>query len=209
MASRTHTGVASREPLGTERVLRAALALADAGGAQALTNAPARPGLGVEAMSLYKHVTNKDAILDGILDLVVAEIALPSAGDGWKPAMRRRGISAHQVLPRHPWACMLLMSRINLGPAMLRTWTPHSAPCGRRASRSNWPTTPGTPWTATSTAIRSSSSTTELTVHVMGGHYDGVPEFTFGLGLVLDGLERLLAAPRPRPPGPDEQTPDP
>jgi AcrR family transcriptional regulator len=120
MASPTQVGVAPREPLCTERVLRAALKLADAGGTQALTMRRLGQDLGVEAMSLYKHVANKDAILDGIVDLVVGEITLPAAGEDWKSAMRRRAISAHEVLVRHPWACGLLLSRINLGPAMLR-----------------------------------------------------------------------------------------
>ncbi len=71
-------------------------------------------------MSLYKHVANKDAILDGIVDLVVGEIVLPSRGEGWKTAMRKRGISTHETLMRHPWACPLLISRVNLGPSMMR-----------------------------------------------------------------------------------------
>lgn len=112
--------MAAREPLSTERVLRAALELADSGGTDGLTMRGLGQELGVEAMSLYKHVANKDAILDGIVDLVVGEIALPSPGDDWKQSMRRRGISAHEVLLRHPWACRLLMSRPNVGPAMLR-----------------------------------------------------------------------------------------
>jgi Tetracyclin repressor-like, C-terminal domain len=173
-------------------------------------------------MSLYKHVANKDAILDGIVDLVVAEIALPSPGERWKAAMRRRGISAHQVLLRHPWACLLLMSRVNLGPAMLGyvdatlgtlrkagfpieladyAWnTMDSHIYGYTLQELTHPFEPAQYPEAAETYLPQLPPgryphLTELTVHVMEGHYDGVPEFTFGLDLILDGLERLLAAP--------------
>jgi hypothetical protein len=92
-------------------VLRAALALADAEGIEGLMMRRLGQRPGVEAMSLHEHVPNKDAVNDGIVDLVVGEIALPSTRDGWKAALRRRAISAHEVLMRHPWACRRLMSR--------------------------------------------------------------------------------------------------
>ncbi len=71
-------------------------------------------------MSLYKHVANKDDILDGIMDLVVAEIETPVAGTAWREAMRRRAISARQVFSRHSWAIGLLETRRTLGSAVLR-----------------------------------------------------------------------------------------
>ena len=74
--------------------------------------------LGVEAMSLYNHVANKDDILDGIVDLVLGDIDVPPAGTDWTTAMRRRAISAHEALLAHPWAAMLIMSRFNIGPGM-------------------------------------------------------------------------------------------
>jgi AcrR family transcriptional regulator len=223
MASRTHAGAAPRQPLSTERVLRTALRLADAGGTEALTMRRLGQELGVEAMSLYKHVANKDAILDGIVDLVVAEITLPSPGEHWKPAMRRRAISAHQVLLRHPWACMLLMSRINLGPAMLRyvdatlgalrqagfpieladyAWNAMDSHIyGYTLQELNHPFEPQQYPDAAQTYLPQLPPDqyphlTELVVHVMEGHYDGVPEFTFSLDLILDGLERTLADQR-------------
>ena len=76
--------------------------------------------LGVKAMSLYNHVTNKEDVLDGIVEIVAAKIDLPTTDENWKGAMRRRAISAHEVLLSHPWAAMLFVSRINVGPAMLR-----------------------------------------------------------------------------------------
>jgi AcrR family transcriptional regulator len=76
--------------------------------------------LGVEAMSLYNHVANKDEILDGIVDLVVGDIEVPPTGTNWKTAMRQRAISAHEVLLAHPWAATLIMSRFNIGPGMTR-----------------------------------------------------------------------------------------
>jgi AcrR family transcriptional regulator len=107
-----------RPPLTRHRVLRAALDLVDREGLDALTMRRLGSELGVEAMSLYKHVAGKDAILDGIVELVVAEIESPSGAD-WKEAMRRRAISARAVLGRHSWAIGLLESRRSAGPAAL------------------------------------------------------------------------------------------
>ena len=76
--------------------------------------------LGVEAMSLYRHVENKEDILDGLVDLVLAEIELPTSADGWRPAMRRRAISARRVFARHRWAIGLVESRTRPGVATLR-----------------------------------------------------------------------------------------
>lgn len=109
-----------RAPLSRERVLRAAVALADQNGIESLTMRRLGQELGVEAMSLYKHVANKDDILDGIVDLVLGDIDVPPAGTPWKTAMRARAISAHRVLLAHPWAPMLVMSRFNIGPGMTR-----------------------------------------------------------------------------------------
>jgi AcrR family transcriptional regulator len=71
-------------------------------------------------MSLYHHVANKEALLDGMVDLVFAEIELPEPGAPWRPAMRRRAISARTALQRHPWAVSLMESRRSPGPAILR-----------------------------------------------------------------------------------------
>ena len=76
--------------------------------------------LGVEAMSLYHHVANKDDILDGIVDVVFSEIDLPTNDIDWRAAMRQRAISARQALRRHPWATGLMESRSTPGPATLR-----------------------------------------------------------------------------------------
>src|SRR5579859_6686666 len=119
MAPKTVPGSEPRSPLTKERVLRTAIDLADQSGLEALSMRRLGQELGVEAMSLYKHVANKDDILNSIIDMVVGEIALPTPGAGWRAAMRRRAISAHQVLLRHPWACMLMVSRIHTGPFML------------------------------------------------------------------------------------------
>jgi AcrR family transcriptional regulator len=109
-----------RTPLNKERVLRAAVALADDGGLDALSMRRLARELGVEAMSLYNHVANKDEILDGIVDVVVGEIELPSYGVDWRSAIRRNVISTRDVLLRHPWASKLLMARQSGGPAELR-----------------------------------------------------------------------------------------
>src|ERR1700730_2760714 len=109
-----------RAPLSRERVLRAAIALADKGGIASLTMRNLGQELGVEAMSLYNHVANKEDILDGIVDLVFSEIALPSDRTGWKVGARRRAVSARHALLRHPWATSLMHSRANPGPASMR-----------------------------------------------------------------------------------------
>lgn len=109
-----------RPPLAKERVLAAAVDLADREGVGALTMRRLGAELGVEAMALYKHVANKEEILDGIVALVVGEIEIPSEGSDWKVAMRRRAISARSVLSRHSWAIGLLESRWPMGPITLR-----------------------------------------------------------------------------------------
>ena len=109
-----------RVRLSTERVLRAAIPIADKRGIEALTMRNLAEELGVEAMTLYYYVAKKDEIVNGILDLVVDEIDVPSSGGDWKTALRRSAISAHEVLLRHPWACSLMMSPARIGPARLR-----------------------------------------------------------------------------------------
>lgn len=107
-------------PLNRDRVLRAALALADEGGIEALTMRKLGEALGVEAMSLYNHVANKDELLNELIDIVFSEIDLPCEGGDWKKAMRLRAISANAALARHRWAVGLMESRTHPGPANLR-----------------------------------------------------------------------------------------
>jgi AcrR family transcriptional regulator len=111
---------ARRKPLSRDRVLRAAIHLADEGGLESVSMRKLGQVLRVEAMSLYRHVTNKDDILDGIADLVVGDFEVPSGDVDWKAAVRRSVISTHQVLLRHPWASSLIESRLNAGPARMR-----------------------------------------------------------------------------------------
>jgi AcrR family transcriptional regulator len=99
-----------RTPLTRERVLRAAVDLADEGGIEALSMRKLGESLGVEAMSLYNHVANKDDLLAGMADLVAGEIELPSSGVDWKSAIRRNAISTRDALVRHAWASGLWMS---------------------------------------------------------------------------------------------------
>jgi AcrR family transcriptional regulator len=120
MSTQTDPDAAPRTPLTRQRVLRAAVAVADRGGVGALSMRKLAQELGVEAMSLYHHVANKDDILDGIVDVVFAEIELPTGEAGWRAAMRRRAISAREALRRHPWATGLMESRSTPGPANIR-----------------------------------------------------------------------------------------
>jgi len=101
-------------------VLRTALRLADRSGIDSLSMRRLGQELGVEAMSLYNHVASKDDLLDGLIDLVFAEILVPPADAGWRTAMRERAVSAREVLKRHPWALGVMESRSRPGPANLR-----------------------------------------------------------------------------------------
>ena len=107
-------------PLSRDRVLRAAVGLADREGINALSMRKLGQEVGVEAMSLYNHVRNKEELLNGMIDIVFGEIDLPAADAEWSAAMRQRAISARQALKRHPWAIGLMESRAQPGPATLR-----------------------------------------------------------------------------------------
>lgn len=109
-----------RTPITRDAVLAAALELADAEGSNALTMRKLADRIGVEAMSIYYHVPNKEAILTGLVDLVFAEIDLPTTQHGWRTAMHARAVSARNVLVRHRWAIGLMDSRRDPGLATLR-----------------------------------------------------------------------------------------
>jgi AcrR family transcriptional regulator len=106
--------------LSRERVLQAAVDVADASGLGGLTIRSIAQELGAKPMSVYYHVAGKDAILDGIVDYVFSQIELPSADGDWRAEMRRRAASARSVLRRHRWAIALMESRTSPGPATLR-----------------------------------------------------------------------------------------
>jgi len=108
-----------RIPLNRERVLRAALALADDGGVDALTMRRLGEELGFEAMSLYHYVANKKDLLDGMLDLVLAEWQLPDTGGDWAESIRTSAQSVHDALRRHSWSARLLMTGAHIRPARL------------------------------------------------------------------------------------------
>jgi AcrR family transcriptional regulator len=109
-----------RLPLNRDRILQAALEFADESGIESLTMRRLGQTLGFEAMSLYNHVANKDDVLDGILDLVLAESAPPAPAGDWDEAIRISAISVHEALTRHPWSCSLLMTPSHIRPARLR-----------------------------------------------------------------------------------------
>jgi AcrR family transcriptional regulator len=119
MATETNPSPDPRLPLSKERVLRAAIDLADQGGIASLSMRKLAQKLGVEAMSLYHYVASKDDILDGIVDLVISESPVPPNEDHWKAAIREIANSAHEVLVRHPWACSLMWTT-SISPARLR-----------------------------------------------------------------------------------------
>jgi AcrR family transcriptional regulator len=220
----TDSGNVSRGRLNRDRVLRAAVALADVGGIESLTMRKLGVELGVEAMSLYNHVANKVDLLDGMIDYVFDEIGLPTEGTDWKSAMRQRAVSVREVLSRHQWATRLMESRTKPGPATLRH---HDAVIGvlLRAGFSiemvahayavldsyiygfalQWPNLPfdtaeDTANLAQAIMARFASGEyphlTKLTVeHVLQPGYDYGNEFEYGLDLILDGLERSLPQP--------------
>ena len=109
----------TRAPLSRDRILEIALELVDEGGIEALSMRKLGQKLGFEAMSLYNHVANKDDLIDGILDLVLAEGELPSPDGEWDAAVRESAISVHAALQRHPWACSLVMAPGHIRPARM------------------------------------------------------------------------------------------
>jgi len=109
-----------RLPLSRDRILRAALKLADDGGIESISMRKLGQALGFEAMSLYNYVSGKDDVLDGMLDLVLTESEPPSPSGSWDAAIRKSAISVHHSLRRHPWAAGLLMSPSRIRPARLQ-----------------------------------------------------------------------------------------
>jgi AcrR family transcriptional regulator len=109
-----------RRPLSRDRVLEAAIRLADQGGLDSVSMRRLGQVLRVDAMALYRHVANKDDVLDGIADLIMGDVEVPAVDVDWKIAIRRSAVSAHEVLLRHPWAGALIESRRQAGPARLR-----------------------------------------------------------------------------------------
>ncbi|MEQ4304737.1 TetR/AcrR family transcriptional regulator [Plantactinospora sp. B6F1] len=127
MASQTEPGAEPRIPLSRERVLRAAISVADSGGIESLTMRRLAEHLGAEAMSLYYHVANKEDVLDGVVDVIATEINevvdridVPADGADWKKAVRQRILSAREVLLRHRWAPGVFETRTNTSLAVLR-----------------------------------------------------------------------------------------
>ena len=117
MAQRTEAG--RRAPLNRDRVLRAAVALADETGIESLSMRKLAKDLGVVPMALYKHVASKEELLDGMVDAVIGEIDQPVGDTGWKTAVRRRVLSARRALLRHPWASRVIETRTNRTPVVL------------------------------------------------------------------------------------------
>jgi AcrR family transcriptional regulator len=225
MATQAISGTETRNRLSRERVLRAAIAHADAGGLEALSMRKLADELEVAPMALYRHVANKDDLIDGMVDIVFGEVGLPPSGTDWKGAMRRRAISLRDVLSRHRWAIGLMESRRNPGPANLRH---HDAVLGSlRAGGFDIVmaahayslldsyiygfalTKMNLPFETSEEVAEVAQSMLEpfplneypnlleiLTEHVMKPGYDYGDEFEYGLDLMLDSLER------PRAPSP-------
>jgi AcrR family transcriptional regulator len=128
MATRVISGGERRGRLSRERVLRAAIAHADTGGLEALTIRQLAEMLEVAPMALYRHVANKEDLVDAMVDVVFSEIGVPAGGGDWRSAMRRRAIAVRDALMRHRWAIGLMESRRRPGPANLRH---HDAVIGR------------------------------------------------------------------------------
>lgn len=117
----TKRGETRRTPLTRDQVLATALGIADRDGLDAVTMRSVGDALGVQAMSLYHHVANKDAILDGLVDLVFGEVVVPEPnGADWRTPVRARMVSLHDALGRHPWAISVLESRTSPGPVSLQ-----------------------------------------------------------------------------------------
>jgi AcrR family transcriptional regulator len=219
MAQRTARAGTPRTPLSRDRVLHAAVEFADGSGLDALSMRKLGEAVGVEAMSLYTHVANKDDLLDGMIDIVFGEVDLPSSKDDWKTAMRDRAFAIRRALSRHRWAIGLMESRKSPGPATLRH---HDAVIGclRNAGFSielaahaysaldsyiygfalqerGLPFDTPDETAELAQAIMGQFPTGEYphlaelaTEHVLRPGYDYGKEFEFGLDLILDGLAR-------------------
>src|SRR3954447_24075187 len=133
----------ARKPLSKERVLRAAVALADKRGTEELTMRRLAKELGVEAMSLYNHVAHKGDLLDGMIDLVFGEIEPPAVGGDWKAELRKRAVSTRGALLRHRWAVGEMEGRTSHGPSNMNV---HNAILG---------------------CLRAAGFSIEMTVHAM------------------------------------------
>jgi AcrR family transcriptional regulator len=207
-----------------QRVLNAAMQIADREGLEALTMRRLADELGAGAMSVYHHVPNKDGIVEGILDRVVGEMAPPSGSD-WKAALRGAAMSAHEALGRHPWAAAALLGGERVSPARLRH-TDAILGCLRGAGFSDVETDLAyhvldshimgfSLWLAgISAGLRRLGPVSDafdlfdaaelphlaehVEVHLRDTHAEQPSPFAYGLDLILDGLERQLAA---RPPG--------
>ena len=209
-----------RRRLSRERVLRTALDHADRGGLEALTMRQLADELEVAPMALYRHVANKDDLVDAMVDVVFGEIGLPAGGGDWQTSMRRRAIAIRDTLARHRWAVGLMESRRTPGPANLRH---HDAVIGRlRAAgfdvamtahayalldsyiygfaltKSNLPFDSSEPVGELAGAMLDPFPVNEypnlvefLDEHVMKPGYDYADEFEYGLDVILDGLERI------------------
>jgi len=218
MPKTTNPDPLSHIPLSRERILLAAIDLADKDGIELLSMRKLAQEMGVKAMSLYNYVTNKDDILDSIVDIVVSEIESPKIGGDWRDAMRRRAISAHEMLLHHPWAAMALMSRMNVGPAMLKyvdmtlgclceagfsfkmadhaTNVIDSHIYGFTLQELNFPINESdySKMAAEGLSIIPANKypyLNKLTHQVIEGSYDGIHNFEFGLELILNGLEPI------------------
>ncbi len=223
MRDEPETGIKQRDPLKRDLIIAAAIRLADEQDIAKVSMRTLARALGVQAMSLYNHVANKDELIDGMVDLVVGEIELPAGTGDWKAAMYRRAVSAHQVFLRHPWAPPLIVSRINVGPAMLR-YIDTTLGCLYEAGFSY--TTADNIWNAIDSHIYGftllelnfpldQDSYAEaakgflpmlppekyphmrsLSLMVADREYDGLHNFEFGLRLILDALENQLESDR-------------
>jgi AcrR family transcriptional regulator len=210
-----------RKPLSRERILRAALDLADRDGFEACTMRRLGARLGVEAMSLYRHVTSKDDLLSGLVDLVFAEVEVGEPGaTEWRKAMRDRAHSHRAAMTRHRWAIGFMEGRMQPGPASLRV---HDATLGilreggfafRDAVHANSVLDayvygfalqerdlPARADGATAEVMREQARhvpdmsayphLVEAMGEFAGGGFDYDAEFAFGLDLILDGIERM------------------
>jgi AcrR family transcriptional regulator len=218
----TSVAVKTAEPRGRlsrERVLAAAIAHADSGGLEALSMRKLAELLDVVPMALYRHIANKDDLIDAMVDVVFGEIEPPVAGADWRSAMRQRGIAVRDALARHRWAIGLMESRLHPGPANLRH---HDAVLGNlRAAGFSLEmaahaysvldgyvygfalTKMSLPFDASTDMSAMADSMLEpfpdgsyphlvefITGHATKPGYDYGDEFEYGLDLILDGLER-------------------
>ncbi len=218
----TRAETARNAPLSRDAVVTAAMSLADRGGIDRLSMRALAADLGVEAMSLYNHVRNKEDLIDALVEVVLAEIGRPHPGPDWRGALRARALSMRAAFLAHSWAPQLIVGRLNTGPNMLAFYDAtigclveagvdharadhlcnamDSLIYGFHLLERTFPLQPDHYAEPAREFISRIDSERlphmhAITVLVAGHHHSGVHDFSFALDLILEAIGRRVPGP--------------